>query len=302
MDKTSSPVSLPPSSEDCAPVAVVMITLNEGHNLEAVLDNIQDWAQEIFIVDSYSNDETVEIALRRGINIVQRAFRGFGDQWNFALEHLPIKAKWTMKLDPDERVTDSLKRSISQALKADEADAFIVPIRLWFLQKKLPIRLKLLRIWRTGSCRFSDVSVNEHLLAEGKVESLSGEIEHLDSPSLFHWIEKQNRYTTAEAVMAYNQSPLSDIPRFMGTGIQRRMWLKKIFFKVPGRYVLLFLYYWLVRGTWRAGFPGYAWARMRADVMRLIEYKRREMDIVGNLPVNRAGGPGEPDPRVKQFD
>ena len=104
------------------PLTIVMITLNEAHNLEAVLDNIQGWAEEVFIVDSYSSDETVDIALRRGVHIVQRAFQGFGDQWNFALEHLPISSKWTMKLDPDERLSDELKTEVADAILKDDCD------------------------------------------------------------------------------------------------------------------------------------------------------------------------------------
>ena len=83
-----------------APVAVVMISLNEANNMEAVLENLKGWAQEVFLVDSYSQDETVDIALRHGVQVVQRGFHGFGEQWNFALEQLPITAHWTMKLDP----------------------------------------------------------------------------------------------------------------------------------------------------------------------------------------------------------
>ena len=97
-----------------APVAVVMISLNEAHNMEAVLENLKGWAQEVFLVDSYSQDETVDIALRYGVHVVQRSFRGFGDQWNFALRELPITAPWTMKLDPDERLSDELKANIAQ--------------------------------------------------------------------------------------------------------------------------------------------------------------------------------------------
>src|SRR5437016_75857 len=88
----------PPGS---APVAVVMLALNEGHNMEAVCQNFAGWAQEVFLVDSYSQDDTVDIALRYGVEVVQRRFRGFGDQWNFAMRTLPITAPWTMKLDPD---------------------------------------------------------------------------------------------------------------------------------------------------------------------------------------------------------
>jgi len=50
---------------------------------------------------------------------VQRRFRGFGDQWNFALRELPITAPWTMKLDPDERLSDTLKQEIASAIIAD---------------------------------------------------------------------------------------------------------------------------------------------------------------------------------------
>ena len=89
-----------------------MISLNEAHNLEAVLQNLAGWAQEVFLVDSYSADDTIDIALKHGVQVVQRRFRGFGDQWNFALRELPITAPWTMKLDPDERLTDELKASI----------------------------------------------------------------------------------------------------------------------------------------------------------------------------------------------
>ena len=78
------------TSHQRAPIAVVMITLNEAHNLEAVLDNLQNWAEQVFIVDSYSSDATIDIALRRGVHVVQHAFTGFGEQWNFALQNLPI--------------------------------------------------------------------------------------------------------------------------------------------------------------------------------------------------------------------
>jgi hypothetical protein len=127
-------------------------------------------------------------------------------------------------------------------------------------------------------------------------------MEHHDSPDLDHWLEKQNRYTTAEAISACNQAPMADTPRLLGTPFQRRMWLKKNFYRLPFRYVLLFLYHWLWLGTWRAGWVGFAWARLRSDVMRLIEYKRREIELTGRVPVKRFYGPGQPNPRVRQVE
>jgi len=285
-----------------APVAVVMISLNEGHNMEAVCHNLAGWAQEVFLVDSYSQDDTVEIALRHGVQVVQRRFRGFGDQWNFALKNLPIAAPWTMKLDPDERLSEELKKEIQEAIRGNAYDAFSVPIRLFFMDRPLPVRWHLVRLWRTGRARFSDVFANEHALVEGRHGQLRCDIEHRDSPDLDHWLEKQNRYTTAEAIIAYTNSPLAATPKLLGTAFERRMWFKKNLNGLPFRYVLLFLYHWLWLGTWRAGWVGYGWARLRSDYFRIIEYKRREMCITGRLPGRRVYGPGKADDRVTQYD
>lgn len=287
--------------DGCAPVAVVMITLNEGYNMEAVLENLKGWAQEVFVVDSYSQDETVDIALRYGACVVQRRFRGFGDQWNFALEHLPISAPWTMKLDPDERISQELKNGLQDSMQRGGVTGFTLCRRLWFMDRPLPVKQSLVRVWRTGSCCFSNVAVNEHPIVKGSIISVKGELEHHDSPDLEHWLEKQNRYTTAEAVTAYQGRALADEPRLLGSSFQRRMWLKKHFRQIPFRYTLLLLYNWLWLGAWRCGWVGYAWARLRSDVMRFIDYKRREMEITGRLPAKGCYGPGQPDPRVPQY-
>lgn len=291
-----------PWARGIAPVAVVMISLNEAHNMEAVLSNLHGWAQEVFLVDSFSADATIDIALRHGVHVVQRAFRGFGDQWNFALRELPIKAPWTMKLDPDERLSDELKASISTLIAADgDVEGIALQRRLWFMDKALPVRQRLLRVWRTGQCRFSDVTVNEHPLVSGRIVGASGDMEHHDSPDLGHWLDKQNKYTTAEAVAAFNNDALSAPPRLFGTPLQRRMWLKRHFFHLPFRYAVLFVYNYLVLGCWRTGWVGYAWSRLRCDVYRLREYKLREIHLTGRLPGQRSSRTGAPDLRVRQF-
>ncbi|WP_290782864.1 glycosyltransferase family 2 protein [Arenimonas sp.] len=290
-----------PSSVPSAPVAVVMITLNEGHNLDGVLQNLRGWAQEVFVVDSYSADDTVDVALRYGAHVVQHAFKGFGDQWNFALRELPITSPWTMKLDPDERLTDELKHSLIQAMNRGEADGYTMNRRLWFMGRPLPVRHELLRVWKSGACKFSDVLVNEHPFVEGHLQHVEGDIEHHDSPDLHHWLEKQNAYTTTEAIAVHQGQALSVTPRIFGSALQRRMWIKQNYRRFPGRYLVLFLHHYLAQGAWRAGWVGYAWARLRSDVYRLWEYKLREIRITGRIPRKGPKGPGQPDPRVAQY-
>jgi glycosyltransferase involved in cell wall biosynthesis len=279
-----------------------MITFNEAHNLEAVLDNIQNWAEQVFIVDSYSSDATIDIALRRGVHVVQHAFTGFGEQWNFALENLPITSQWTMKLDPDERLSDNLKTSISDALARENHDGYSVSRRLWFMGSPLPVHQSLVRLWRTGKCRFTNVAVNEHPVVSGPTASLGGFLEHLDSPDLTHWYDKQNKYTTAEALMRFRGDQFSAAPSLFGTPLQRRMWFKANFFRFPFRYPVLFLYHYLFLGAWRAGRTGYIWATLRVGVFKAIEYKLREMQITGQEPLNVSSTRAGPDARVEQFD
>jgi glycosyltransferase involved in cell wall biosynthesis len=298
----SSPTGSAAWTPGSAPVAVVMIALNEAHNMEEVLRNLQGWAQEVFLVDSRSADDTVGIALQHGVHVVQRPFRGFGDQWNFALRELPIAAPWTMKLDPDERLGADLKDEIQRRVRNGDADGFTVPVRLYFMGRRLPHVLRVTRVWRTGAAQFSPVSANEHAHIQGREGRLDHEIEHRDSPDLEHWLTKQNRYSTAEALARHENHALADVPRLFGTPLQRRMWAKRNFWRLPGRYQLLFLYHLLVLGAWRAGRVGWIWARLRSDVFRLQEYKAYEIGLQGRAPLRIPTHAGQADHRVPQYE
>ncbi len=272
-----APASRPAWAPGDTPIAVVMISLNEAHNMAAVLDNLAGFAQQVFLVDSYSSDRTVDLALERGVHVVQRRFRGFGDQWNYAMTALPVTAPWTMKLDPDERLTDDLKQSIRRILAAGGAEAFTVRRRLWFMGQPLPATQVILRGWRTGTCRFSDVLVNEHPLVTAQTVAADGILEHHDSPDLHHWTDKQNRYSTAEAISAFRGLKLSATPRLFGTALERRMWLKRNFHRLPFRYTILHAYNLFATGAWRAGAVGRVWARLRVQVHHAIELKLMDM-------------------------
>lgn len=297
-----APASRPAWAPGDTPIAMVMISLNEAHNMAAVLDNLAGFAQEVFLVDSYSSDRTVDLALERGVHVVQRRFRGFGDQWNYAMMALPVTAPWTMKLDPDERLTDDLKQSIRRILAAGEAEAFTVRRRLWFMGQPLPATQVILRGWRTGTCRFSDVLVNEHPLVTARTVAADGILEHHDSPDLHHWTDKQNRYSTAEAISAFRGLKLSATPRLFGTALERRMWLKRNFHRLPFRYTILHAYNLFATGAWRAGAVGRVWARLRVQVHLARELKLMDMTLSGKIYELPEPPVGQPHPGAVQAD
>lgn len=267
------------------PIAVIMLSLNEEHHMAGVLDNLKGFAHEVFLVDSFSEDHTIDIALEYGVTVVQRAFQGFGDQWNFALNNLPITAPFTMKLDPDERISDALKGQIrSTVRKNSHWDGARVNWSLFFMGRPLHVKQKILRVWRTGSCRFSDVLVNEHPIVEGEIIELTGDLEHHDSANLHRWYDKQNKYTTNEAIISYRGGALSADPKILGNKLERRMWIKKRLMSLPFRSPLIFLYCVFVKGAWRAGRVGLAWAELRTHVytmwyMKLLEMRMRKEEV-----------------------
>lgn len=263
------------------PLAVVMISRDEAHNLDAAAANLAGFAAEVWLLDSYSTDDTVARALGHGFKVWQRRFAGFGDQWNFAINRLPITQPWTMKLDPDERVGDTLKAQIAELVAADRAEGFTVPIRLWFMRRPLGARLRLLRGWRTGTAEFSGVAVNEHASVQGRIVDLTGDIEHHDSPNLDHWFAKQNRYTTAEAQGFLDGSALGARPRLLGSALERRMWLKRNRSRLPGNAFAYTLYAFFALGGWRGGRTGWTWARLRGLVFAMIDWKAAEMRALG---------------------
>jgi hypothetical protein len=114
-------------------------------------------------------------------------------------------------------------------------------------------------------------------------------------------MHKQNRYTSDEAIIRFDGRQLAAAPRLMGSALERRIWLKHNFRRLPLCYVLFFLYLYLMQGAWRAGRTGLIWARLRTEVMRMVEYKEIEMRLRGRLVRCTLSGPGDPDPRVPQL-
>jgi len=283
-------------------VTVIILTFNEERNLPAALDSVKGWAKEVFVVDSFSTDRTVDIALERetdGVRVVQHAFEDYSKQWNWALEHLPATGDLTLKLDADERVTPELALDIQNIFKSgNQCDGYFIPRRLWFMGRALHVKQDVLRLWRTGTCQFSDVIVNEHPLVEGKIDRLKGVLEHYDSFDLHHWWDKQNRYTTMLALQKFRGDKLSAEPKLFGTKLERRMFFIKVFFYIPFRYQFQLIHELFIRGAWRDGMRGLTWARLRVQSRRMRELKVKEMKITGCIPEIPKVPSGDFDQRV----
>jgi len=155
------------------------------------------------VVDSGSQDETVEIARSFGARVfLHEEWPGFGRQKNLALSYL--QTDWVLSLDADEVLTPELVQSISTAICATGAEVYRLS-RLSSLCGRWMHHSGwrpdyVARLFRRGSASFSNDLVHERLLYQGEAPLLSGELLHYSFDSLEDVIDKMNRYSTAGAL------------------------------------------------------------------------------------------------------
>lgn len=278
------------------PISVVILTLNAEHHLPDLLDSILPYVEDVFIVDSRSTDRTVDIALERSVKIVQRAFTTPPDQYGWAFRNLPIKTEWLFSLDQDERFSHSLIDELRELFGKDidtDIDGFTVKWRLWFMGRPLHATTDTFRLMRVSKCHVTEVSCNEHFVVPGRVERLNGLLEHKDVLNLHEWYEKQNLWTTLEAIGRIRDSSDDERGRLFGTQLQRKMFFKRLFIHSPGGKAVMFLYYYVWYGAWRDGYAGFCWARLRVWVHNVGDMKEKEFRRIGIpdvLPAARHGG------------
>lgn len=190
-----------------ASIAIVILTYNEVRHLPRALDHVSGFAQEIFVVDSFSTDGTVALAQARGAVILQHPFQNQAKQFEWALENAPITAEWVMRLDADEIVEPDLAEEIVKRLPQLPPDITGINLNRKTIFQGRFIRhggrypLMMLRIWRRGKARIEDRWMDEHMyLTEGRCISFRGGFADHSLIDLGEFIDKHNRYASREAL------------------------------------------------------------------------------------------------------
>lgn len=182
------------------PLSVVIIALNAASQIEACLESAT-FADEIVVVDSGSRDDTREIALKYGARVLHQDWLGFGRQKRFAVEQ--ASHDWVLCLDADERVSDPLRASIVEALRAPRFRAYRMPRCNRFMGRWLRHGEGYpdwsLRLFDRRVANWSEDGVHEKVLTALPVGSLQGDLLHESQESLAAYLEKQNRYTSLQA-------------------------------------------------------------------------------------------------------
>lgn len=265
-------------------ISVVILTHNEETNIRRCLDSVS-WSDDILVVDSFSDDRTVEISKRHGARVIQRAFDDFSSQRNFASEEGNLKYEWVLHLDADEIVTPELRAELPEAVLGDK-DAYRVSSKLMFCGKFLRhaglFPWYQVRFGRKQTLRFKQVGHGQReTLEPGRIGTLKSSLLHFNfSKGLSDWVERHNRYSTAEAqqnVCGYTNEDVPILDLLSTETHRRRRAAKKIFRRLPCRATIRFIYMYLFRGGILDGKAGFTYCRLLAWYEWLIGLKEREI-------------------------
>jgi glycosyltransferase involved in cell wall biosynthesis len=167
------------------------------------------------VLDSGSQDHTVEFARSWGAQVIERPWTDFVDARRHALAQ--VRTPWAFMLDADEALDDVLRDAILRA--GEDADAYRIYRTTYFCGKPMRLwsREPLIRLFKRDRVRLQafpagggSAALHERWMSDGPVRDLDGTLLHYSYPDVATYRAKYDRYTSTEAAGV----PRS-LPRFL---------------------------------------------------------------------------------------
>ena len=264
-------------------ISVFILTLNEKINIAACIESVA-WSDDIVVLDSLSSDATREIARAAGARVVERTFDNWAAHQNWAMDNITFKHPWVLYIDADERCTEELRDEIIKLAQSDNSNAAYRLRRKDFFMGRWLKRAQLyptwiIRLFRPKKIRYERL-VNPVAVVDGPIGELQGHLHHYPfSHGISHWIDRHNRYSSFEAIEARKARielpPIKNL--FSRDPNIRRTIQKELFFRLPGRPLVKFFYYYFIRRGFLDGYPGFVYCALQAIYGFFIACKQKEI-------------------------
>lgn len=256
-------------------LSVIVLTYNEELHIRRCLENVVPIAKDIFIIDSYSTDKTIEIAKQYpNVHILQNKWENnYAKQFNWGLEHANISTQWVLRLDADEYLLPELVAELQEKLPTlpDDVTGIIFNRRHIFMDKWMRrgiYPVKLLRVFRYGKGKCEQRLMDEHIqLSEGRAVEFEHDFCDHNLNNLSWFCHKHVNYAIREAVdlldieldltgAAETDSNKEISPQALAKRMKKHKYAKQPLF---WRSFAYFCYRYFLKGACLDGKVGFIW-------------------------------------------
>ena len=257
-------------------ITVIILTYNEELHIHRCLENVCQIAKKVYVIDSPSTDNTVEICSEfSNVEVVVHKYPGNqAEQFNWALDNVKIETDWVLRLDADEYLTDGLKKEMNEKLNRLplSTSAVVLPLGRAFMGRILKHGIvngvKMIRLFRYGKVRYEQRLMDEHLeVLEGNTITFENKFIDDSLLSLSKFIDKHNNYSSREAALLldaeYNLTslPKSETSQTYASEVSAKRAQKVKYAKMPlfWRSLGYFIYRYILKLGFLDGKEGFLW-------------------------------------------
>lgn len=277
-------------------ITVIILTYNEERHIKRAIENVKDFAKEIYIIDSFSNDKTVEIAKQyESVRVLLNKWENnYAKQFNWGLEHADIKTKWVLRLDADEYLTQELIKELQEKLDILPEDVAGISFKRrtifmgkWMKKGIYPVILMRMFQYNKGICE--QRLMDEHIqLTEGHDIIFDNDFIDDNLNDISWYCQKHINYSIREAgdlldiEYGITGASRSDNEKHLTNQAIDKRAKKHKYARQPLflRSFIYFLYRYFIKGAFMEGKEGFLfsfiqgwWYRTLVD-MKVYELKR----------------------------
>lgn len=254
-------------------LSVIILTYNEEIHIRQCLENVKQFASKVYVVDCFSIDRTAQIAKELGAEVIEHEWPGNqAEQFNWALDNLPITTEWILRLDADEYLLPGLIEELLEklpvipesvsALSLSRARAFCGKI----LHHGIVNNIRIIRIFRKGKARYEKRLMDEHLsVLSGETIDMKNQFVDDNRMPIGLFIDKHNGYATREAALLldaeYHLTNMDSLPQDYGREVEKKRTQKARYARMPlfWRAFGYFVYRYIIKLGFLDGKEGFLW-------------------------------------------
>ena len=246
-------------------ISVIVLTYNDEEQIEYCLASIANLTDDIVVVDSFSSDQTPEICRARGARFFQHEFTNQARQVNWALDNIPLKYDWVLRLDSDEILPGRLAEEMRARVGREPVVGYYMNRRMYWMNRWLKHGRMyphyILRLFKRGHGRYEQ-RTEEHVVLSGDAGYLLHNfLEDNRKNTLDYFTEKHLRTAAGEVAEILSAAKDEDgiAPKLLGPKVNRTRWLKlRVYNEGPLfiRALLYFLYRYVLCFGFLDGRPG----------------------------------------------